>query len=492
MEAKIVCGTGFEEEFLYNLPPATFQIEATSDKRHSFSLARTDDRVRFFWDAQPGEPFDELIPTRADQLFLWSPNRDRVAYWGHRKPGFFVGIDDVESEAYVGISRSVPPTFSGDGKRVAYGALTDPNIAYLVVDSVMRTDQAIAPVPALFSPDGTRLAYAGERLAPRPAQWIVVDDAKGPECMIWTAPGALAFSPNSRRFAYVAVLGKKSRMILDGKESPDYDYVGLPTFSPDSARFCYIVKDGGRMWLVVDDAAEPKHDGVHEPTFSADSRRLAYGAVDGKSYRIVLDGAPGPEFGELHTGWRFSDDSVHFAYHGQRRGGGFLGGGRKPWITIRDGTPNSAEFDAVASFPHFSPDGAHLAYAAGRGKDWFAVVDDTTSRPYRGLTPPQYSASGRLTYVAQEGEKEWHVVVDGEPGPAVESVSNFDKGSVFFSPDGHHFAAVVLVGGQERPMVDHELGPSYLGMLRPTLEEGRVVLMAARGQRFYRVTRQLT
>jgi len=265
-----------------------------------------------------------------------------------------------------------------------------------------------------------------------------------------------------------------------------------PAFSPDSNRFCYAARAGGRMWLVVDGVAGPKHDQVFAPLFSPDSQRLAYAAVDRKAYTMVLDGVAGPEFGDFHTGWQFSADSAHFAYHGQRKGGGLLGGLHKTSILVRDGTPGSAEFDEIGSFPHFSPDGAHVAYSARRGKDWYAVVDEVTSEPYRAVTPPQYSASGRLAYVAQKGDKEWYIVVHGDPGPRVASVTSYlNEGSVFFSPDGHHFAAVVVTTSEERPMVDHELGPRYDGMLRPIFDQGRVVFVAARGSRVYRVTRQL-
>ena len=480
----------FSEEKLYPLPPNAFRIEVTADGKHVFWFEKLANGVRFVWDGKPGEPFDDVMPTPEGEILHWSPGRDRVAYWGVRKPGFFVGIDGGESHGYAGVSRSVPPTFSSDGMHLAFGVLTDPKTAYLVVDGQTRTDDSIAPVRAVFSPDGTRLAYAGLRLAPRPAQWIVVDDTHGPEVDgIWNAPGALAFSSDSRRFAYVLVRDKKSRMVLDGQEGAAFDYVGVPGFSPDGRRFGYAAKDGGRMSLIVDGAASDTHDVVGDPLFSADGERLAQAVVDGKRYRMIVDGEPGPEFTDVGTGARFSPDNMHFAYSGQRKAGGFLGG-RTTWVLVRDGTPGTTEWDQIASEPHFSPDSQHLSFSVRQGKNWFIVVDDIPGPTFMQVSPPRFSAKGRLAFVAQTGDTEWHLVVDGELGPPVDSVSSFTPMGFFASSaDGRHFAAVVRIGNREHPMVDHELGAAYDGVVSPIFVEGQAIFIAGRGAWLYRATR---
>lgn len=79
-------------------------------------------------------------------------------------------------------------------------------------------------------------------------------------------PASFRASPDSRRFAYVAVrhgvlTGEKKIVVVDGSEEKPYDDIGasMPTFfSPDGKRVASGAKGGNKDWSVVVDGNEGK------------------------------------------------------------------------------------------------------------------------------------------------------------------------------------------------------------------------------------------
>ena len=147
--------------------PASAQYDETSDGAHFLWMQDADQgEVRVAWDGRPSEPF-ELIPQASGEPFAWSAGKLRVAWYGRRLGRFFVTVDGIE-HPWEGITRSVPPTFSAGGGRVAYGVYVD-GIARLVVDGHVFGDWRPAPVAPVFSPDGGRFAFVAENLRSSPA-----------------------------------------------------------------------------------------------------------------------------------------------------------------------------------------------------------------------------------------------------------------------------------------------------------------------------------
>jgi S1-C subfamily serine protease len=96
-------------------------------------------------------------------------------------------------------------------------------------------------------------------------------------------------SPDARHMAYVARLGGKQVVVVDGVEGKPYDWIGgRPVFSPDSKHIAYVaarLAKGKRSWHVVVDGVEGKeyggvvwynHTTNQASPFSPDSRRVAY------------------------------------------------------------------------------------------------------------------------------------------------------------------------------------------------------------------------
>jgi hypothetical protein len=105
---------------------------------------------------------------------------------------------------------------------------------YLVLDGVegkhyeaqhFGTGITEAPV---FSRDGSKVAYS---IATKERQYFMIKDGKeeGPYRSI--ASGSLTFSPDGKRLAYVAQMGRKYFLVLDGVPSKE-GYLGTSYFAP--------------------------------------------------------------------------------------------------------------------------------------------------------------------------------------------------------------------------------------------------------------------
>jgi roadblock/LC7 domain-containing protein len=99
-------------------------------------------------------------------------------------------------------------------------------------------------------------------------------------------------SPDSKRVAYMARLGNKIFVVVDGQEEKQYDGIGAtgPIFSPDSKRVAYMARLGNKRFVVVDGKEEKQYDGLAGPLFSPDSKRVAYMARLGNKIFVVVDG----------------------------------------------------------------------------------------------------------------------------------------------------------------------------------------------------------
>ena len=350
-----------------SMPPGCAADAVTTDG-HVIAFCLTDDnRLRFVWDGVPGEPFDALgeLRDKSTAVFV-SDDGAHVAYMAVRGESNFVGRDGTEDPPFAMLSRSVPPTFGGGGRHLAYGAQIAEDEHRLILDGVPVGDEALGPTAAVFSPDGERLAYIemqGEGRSDTRCR-IVLDGRPG-EWFAGTrnAPGAMQFSPDGRRFAYYAIDGEAhARWFVDGvpqrlfNESLSLSLarirgIGvleppLPAgFSPDSQRFAYfadVVEKG--VAIIEDDEPGPLFKAVTAPVFSPDSRHVAYvGQTYGKKVALVIDGAVSHEWDATRTGEPvFSPDSQRVALTLERETGGFLRK-RKSYSVAIDGRSSPEE-----------------------------------------------------------------------------------------------------------------------------------------------------
>ena len=249
---------------------------------------------------------------------------------------------------------------------------------------------------------------------------------------------SLAVSPDGWRLAFVERRGKGFRVVVDGLPGPDCKLVapGTPVFSPDSRRLAYAALDGGRWRVVVDNFPGPPFERLGGVAFSPEGRHVAYAALKAHKWRVLLDGQPGPPFEDVaRASLAFSPDGKRLAYAAKQW---------DKWRVVLDGKPGP-EFDEVGGLL-FSPDGRRRA-ATARG-----------SLPASGK-PATARGERRLLYAARLASR-WHVVVDGERGPAFEAIEGRK-----FSPDGRRVAYVARAEGQFRVVVDGFVGAPCDGIL---------------------------
>lgn len=113
----------------------------------------------------------------------------------------------------------------------------------------------------------------------------------------------------------------------------------------------------------------------------------------------------------------------------------------------------------------FSPDSMELAYIAQEGEEFFVYVNQERQEPFAAIDPQQglmYSNdSENLAYVASRDGENWHLVLNGEPGPEYESIQH-----VTFSPDSGSLAYAAEKEGRWHIVEDGQEGPGFLDIKR--------------------------
>jgi len=149
-----------------------------------------------------------------------------------------------------------------------------------------------------FSPDGKRFAFVATR---QKHQFVVIDKVEGPEYDA-IGNGTPVFSPDSKRVIYSAKRGEEWFLVIDGEPRPQQITDRLLRFSPDGLRMGWVIVSGALRAAVVDNAPGPWFDEVSMPLFSSDGKKTAHMARSGTRYHMVEDGRDLPVFDEI--AWR--------------------------------------------------------------------------------------------------------------------------------------------------------------------------------------------
>ncbi len=268
------------------------------------------------------------------------------------------------------VARTVTSRRHGEGRLIVDGVAAPD--AGAPESSGVRSYQRSAPTPAAavpgsqgqcygatFSADWRSLACLGwvrndffPFWGPRFHEALAVDGCTvGRHTRVFER--SFVFSPDGRRFAYVAASGSGWVLVTDGVSSPRYHQIPVAdvTFSPDGGRLAFLARNGNRWFVVADGSRHgPYRSAVlGSLRFSPDSRHLAYAVSQGEGQVLVADGHPQAEWSEV------SPESISF-----------------------------------------SPDGRHLAYAARRGRDWTVIVDGIENGTYDDVP---CGAGGRIRFL---------------------------------------------------------------------------------------------
>ncbi len=309
-----------------------------------------------------------------------------------RRIGGFVISPDRRHFAYEAVPADEP------APRLPAGQ-SNPPVYGVVVDREIGRQRFGAVHCLTFSPDGTRLAFAGyeEGLAR-----LYVDGEAG---QAYQDCWGIRFSPDSRRVAFLVSHEGKGYVVVDGKDYGPIDrFYGQPqrpipfAFSADSRHFAYadgrrVYKDGeplpgehqyvdGRQFRFLDDG---RLIFVARDGFMVDGQKLAGAAYrkplwavspDGKRLAVMLSNAQGGE----------SDASP-------ANSGLFIDGKETPG-------PDLQRFGSL-SRPFFTPDSRHVLVLATTREHVRLILDGVASPPFpatRWRSDPYFLEPGKVTF----------------------------------------------------------------------------------------------
>jgi hypothetical protein len=409
----------------------------------------------------------QVIPCQADEIprMVFSPDGTRLAFvatYGQQSLVRVVGGADGPKYDWVG-----PLAFSPDSAHLIYaagfGARVNVLIDHKVVWSQETTCRSTLDVrsdasaySAFFSPNSSSWAVATTGCSGNQSY-----NVNGKlEAESYGALSPIAFSPDGRHYAYLAVKLEHGMWVAnkgigvvveDGQPSPEYEGIGLPAGS-------------GTLRVLIEPNAAVF--GVSAPRYTANGK-LLYVARRKPGYVVIEDGEPGPMFDEILTDPVTSDGGRHMAYMAVRN---------KELLTVVDG--QATGLGGVVPYDDFS------------FIEWF------------GFAP-----GGKLAAILNKHGKMWsedmhaqrRILWDGKLGTQYDCLRMYEPA---FSFDGLHYAFGVtgiknkdVKGAPQnvpRVVVDDHEGPDYTSIVFPRqwLVGGAAVYFAVKDGKLYRVTQQ--
>lgn len=305
-------------------------------------------------------------------------------------------------------------------------------------------------------------------------------------------------SPRGQHVAAVVLRGSRQVVVHDGVDGPKFDEVlkGAIIFSPDGTRYAYVARTGQEYVYMVDGKERARYPIVEghkvadfyagdtvnccdgTPRFTSNSRHVfwvqkeAIGNTRNVGERFVFDGKP-EALGAITDSISFSDDGDRYAYllvdpqtqTTQRslfvdgKPAGWLGGGLQF-------TGDSKHLLTQIVLPNGKGTQVHLD-----GKLWFSAPGDVRLYPA--------PVTDLVVVAVRNGphDNSQSLVVGGRKIPGAEKVVVHH---VYFSADGKHWAAHVRTPANSNFMVvDGKKGPDYESVIGAGFTtDGRFVYQA--------------
>jgi TolB protein len=311
------------------------------------------------------------------------------------------------------------PAFSPNGQRIAFRSSREGGGIFVMG----RTGEAVRRVTRggfnpSWSPDGTMLAYASERVGLMPLNWEGVSELwvvpvdGGEARRLGSGDGVMPrWSPHGHRIVFQTRLGTNAQMDImtmpsqGGEPTPvlsDAATDWSPTWSPDG-RFIYFISDRGgsmNLWRIPVDEESGRPSGEPEPVttpatfvahpcFSADGRRVAFSSVLMRQNLQIAEFDPQTlamsEPTWLTTGsrqWSSPDpspDGAWVAFYSRDLPEGDI------YVIRADGTGlrQVTHGPPVDRVPRWSPDGELIAYfstGSGQIQAWTVRADGSDTR----------------------------------------------------------------------------------------------------------------
>lgn len=341
--------------------------------------------------------------------------------------------------------------FNADGSAIA--AIADNGDHFQWVTNVADTlIHALRPgLPMTLSNDGKRYAYS--IVDENKYDQVVVDGKIQPK---YPSVNKFAFSPDSKRYAYEALVGTREswyhNIVVDG-ELKNERTLGIfhPTFSPDSKRLAYIRVMGSYQALVIEGEEQERWpEGIVDVplAWSRDSKRVAYRYFKNENGRTLHMTDGRIELGPVQV-------ITHMAYFPDGTLVCNAGVPDTGAMTFHeDGKPVGEPYTWTYPELYPSPDHTRYAYvAARREKRYMAINRDIGEQTFDGVSNDHivWSPDGKRLAFAAKTDNRWHVALRGEEMTPVGKVF-----AIGFTPDSKQWVAVVRQNKQPVILRDGE------------------------------------
>jgi hypothetical protein len=255
---------------------------------------------------KPGDTYEGI----AHDTPVFSPDSRRIAYGAERSHKWYMVIDGIASSPYYGLASS--PIFSPDSQRVAFGVAKSPQQFSYVIDGSEQPGDYSGISDIVFSSDSKRVAYAVKQAG---RFSVIADKIPGtPYDAVHKDPfGFMGFMTDGN-IVYGAQRGKEWLVVRGSEESRGFDAIGALTFSLDHSRFAFVGLADGAYYVVVNGLPGGKFDRVSRPVFSQDGKRLAYNGVRGDRSYFVIDGKETEIPHRVISNLTLSPSGAHWAY----------------------------------------------------------------------------------------------------------------------------------------------------------------------------------
>jgi len=342
---------------------------------------------------------------------------------------------------------------------------------------------------------------------------------------------------NGRGFAYIAQVGKKTRVVRNGTADELFDFVETFTLtvSPDGQRVAYGARNGEKWYMVIDGQKSGPFAGIGKPSFSSDGRMVSYEAKHGENWKVHLGNIKSPpavslfhrpvfnksgetlwwventknenEFDFVISDFKFkqlkkfsnttnsyvtsSDNEIVAAIRKE--------GGKQHVIEFSISTPDvlkkGQHYDEIRDLT-ISPDGKNLSYYAARNKKLYVVLNGKEEEiPVAAYpSPPVIRPDLKSVGIVVAGD-DWAYVHQAYSGNSQKGLRYKECADIAYSTDSKHIAYVAMKGDKLFIVTNGNEGPHYDRVIAPQFSpDGRFVVYRARqdGKRFVVVADALT
>jgi Tol biopolymer transport system component len=175
----------------------------------------------------------------------------------HNPDRNFAVIDGKEGREYEGVTSVGDVIFSPDSQHTAYRVLHRLQ-SFVVRDNVPETTYDVIGDSPTFSPDGKRLAY----LALRGTNWMMIVDNKifdDRNIVQYTHPPV--FSPDCKHLTYMTMMDTNWLLVADGAiDAQSTNIFSEPVYSPDGKRLIYLKENDGKTFVAFGEFESKSYD----------------------------------------------------------------------------------------------------------------------------------------------------------------------------------------------------------------------------------------